>query len=136
MHDQTTRQAPARKRWGTIFAAATLVSLGFTSQYLEGQAAEPKTAEQSFKNIVQLKGTPADQLGPSMQFIASSLGVERTFCHIQGQMELDDKPAKKTARNMMAMTAAINKEIFRGQLQVTCYSCHRGSARPVNMPPV
>jgi len=51
-------------------------------------------------------------------------------------MELDDKPAKKTARNMMAMMAAINKDSFRGQLQVTCYSCHRGSARPVNMPPV
>src|SRR5471030_3269296 len=51
-------------------------------------------------------------------------------------MDLDDKPAKKTARNMMAMTAAINKDSFRGQLQVTCYSCHRGSTRPVNVPPV
>ncbi len=113
-----------------------LVCVGFTSQSLPGQAVESKTAEQSFKNILQLKGTPAEQLGPAMQFIASSLGVECTFCHVQGQMELDDKPAKKTARNMMAMTAAINKENFRGQLQVTCYSCHRGSARPVNMPPV
>jgi hypothetical protein len=30
----------------------------------------------------------------------------------------------------------INKESFRGQRQVTCYSCHRGAARPVNMPPI
>jgi len=30
---------------------------------------------------------------------------------------------KKTAREMMAMQAAINKESFRGQLQVTCFSC-------------
>jgi photosynthetic reaction center cytochrome c subunit len=137
MHDQTTRQAPARRLFGTIFAATVaLVCAGFTSQSLHGQAVESKTAEQSFKNIIQLKGMPADQLGPSMQFIASSLGVECTFCHVQGKMELDDKPAKKTARNMMAMTAAINKDSFRGQLQVTCYSCHRGSTRPVNMPPV
>jgi hypothetical protein len=51
-------------------------------------------------------------------------------------MEADEKPAKKTAREMMAMTAAINKDAFRGQLQVTCFSCHRGAQRPVNTPPV
>jgi hypothetical protein len=51
-------------------------------------------------------------------------------------MESDDKPAKKTARAMIAMTAAINKDAFRGQLQVTCFSCHRGALRPVNTPPV
>ena len=105
-------------------------------QAATGQAAESKTAEQVFKNIVQLKGMPADQLGPAMQFIASSLGVECTFCHVQGKMEADDKGPKKTAREMMAMAAEINKASFHGQLQVTCYSCHRGSARPVNIPPV
>ena len=81
-----------------------------------GQATETKTAQQAFKNIVQLKGTPADQLMPAMQFMASSLGVECTFCHVAGKMEADEKPAKKTAREMMAMTAAINKDSFRGQL--------------------
>jgi len=113
-----------------VIAATAAIGLA------RGQAAESKTAEQVYKNITQLKGTPADQLTPAMQFIASSLGVECTFCHVQGKMELDDKPAKKTARGMMAMTAAINKDSFGGRTQVTCYSCHRGSARPVNMPPV
>jgi hypothetical protein len=51
-------------------------------------------------------------------------------------MEADDKGAKKTAREMIAMTMAINKNSFRGQMQVTCYSCHRGAARPVAVPPV
>jgi hypothetical protein len=37
---------------------------------------------------------------------------------------------------MMAMTAMINKEAFHGRQQVTCESCHRGSARPVSTPPV
>jgi hypothetical protein len=37
---------------------------------------------------------------------------------------------------MMAMTAAINKDSFHGQQQVTCNSCHRGSARPVSVPAV
>jgi len=34
------------------------------------------------------------------------------------------------------MTMAINKNSFHGQTQVTCYSCHRGSERPVAIPAV
>lgn len=100
------------------------------------QTAEPKKAEEAYKNIQQLKGTPADELLPAMQFISASLGVECNFCHVQGKMDADDKGAKKTARAMMAMTAAINKDSFRGRLQVSCYSCHRGSPNPVGVPPV
>jgi photosynthetic reaction center cytochrome c subunit len=95
-----------------------------------------QTAEQTYKNIVQLKGTPADQLGPAKQVIASSLGVDCAYCHVPVKMEADDKPPKKTAREMMAMTAAINQSHFRGQQQVTCYSCHHGVSHPVSIPPV
>ena len=101
-----------------------------------GAAEEPKTAEQVFKNIVELKGTPADQLIPAMQFIASSLGVECNFCHVQGKMDSDDKPEKKTAREMMAMMFAINKSHFGGHREITCYSCHHGAAHPAGTPPV
>lgn len=103
---------------------------------LHAQVPAVKNAEEVYKNIVQLKGTPADQLMPAMQFISSSLGVECTFCHVQGKMEADEKAAKMTAREMMAMTAKINKEAFKGQRQVTCYSCHHGVGHPVAMPPV
>src|SRR6516164_9583771 len=44
---------------------------------------QPKTAEQQFKNIQVLKNIPADQLIPSMQFIAASLGVDCEFCHVE-----------------------------------------------------
>ena len=121
---------------GLLTASFTVGAIGFCARPAHSQAAEAKTAEQVFKNITELKGTPADQLAPAMQFIASSLGVDCNFCHVQGKMDLDEKPAKKTARSMMAMQAEINKANFRGQRQVTCYSCHRGSARPVNTPPV
>ena len=112
-----------------------VVTLGIVSTAW-GQSAESKTAEQIYKNITQLKSTPADQLGPAMQFIAVSLGVECNFCHVQGKMEADDKPAKKIARQMMAMMAAINKDSFSGRQEVTCYSCHHGSAHPAGTPPV
>jgi photosynthetic reaction center cytochrome c subunit len=131
MSEQTPRRIPVHR---LIVAAA--IAAAFTPQPVHGQAAEPKTAEQVYQNITQLKGTPADQLPPSMDFISASLGVECAFCHVQGKPEADDKPQKKTAREMMAMQAMINKESFRGQRQVTCYSCHRGSARPVSVPPI
>src|SRR5262249_48599320 len=70
-------------------------------------AETPKTAEQVFKNIQVLKGTPADQLQPAMQFISSSLGVECEFCHVRDQFEKDDKKAKATARTMIQMQMAI-----------------------------
>src|ERR1017187_2636457 len=119
-----------------IAVALLLGFVGFTAQPVLAQAADAsKTTEEVYKNIVQLKGTPADQLMPAMQFMAASLGVECTFCHVAGKMEADDKQPKKTAREMIAMTAAINKDSFRGQRQVTCFSCHHGAGHPVNKPP-
>src|ERR1017187_9420365 len=137
MPEQTTRLTPVRRLFLTILAAALAAgSVAFTPQPMYGQAGEPKTAEEVYKNITQLKGTPADQVTPAMTFISAALGVDCAFCHVQGKPEADDKPQKKTAREMIAMQAMINKESFLGQRQVTCYSCHRGSARPVNMPPI
>ena len=71
-----------------------------------------------------------------MQFITASLGVECDFCHVQGAFEKDDKKPKQTARKMMEMMFAINKDSFEGHREVTCYSCHRGSTDPVATPVV
>src|SRR5712691_10628726 len=96
--------------------------------------AGPKLAEEEFKNIQALKGFPADQVIPSMQFIAASLGVECEFCHVAHANEKDDKKPKVTARKMITMMMAINKDNFEGHREVTCYSCHRGSTDPVGTP--
>src|SRR5580704_5454708 len=90
--------------------------------------AAPKLAEEEFKNIQALKGVPADLVFPSMQFITASLGVECEYCHVRGEKGLefdkDDKKTKVTARKMMQMMFAINKDSFEGKREVTCYSCH------------
>jgi hypothetical protein len=97
-------------------------------------APAPKLAEEQFKNIQALKGIPADQLMPSMQFIGASLGVECEFCHVEHAFEKDDKKPKVTARKMIGMMMAINRDNFEGHREVTCFSCHRGSTDPVGTP--
>lgn len=93
-----------------------------------------KPAEQVFKNIQALKGTPANQIIPAMQFISNSLGVECQFCHVQGAFDKDDKKPKLTARKMIEMQKAINHENFNDHTAVTCFSCHRAAESPVAVP--
>lgn len=93
-----------------------------------------KLAEEEYKNIQALKGIPAEQVIPSMQFIAASLDVECQYCHVEHAFEKDDKKPKVTARKMINMMMAINKENFEGHREVTCYSCHRGAKDPVGTP--
>ncbi len=114
---------------------ATLLALPLAIQPLSAQH-DVAPAAPAYKNLTVLKDAPADQIGPAMQFMSSSLGVDCAFCHVAGKMEADDKGAKKTAREMITMTAAINKEHFGGRPQITCNSCHRGAARPVAVPAV
>ncbi len=107
------------------------------AQRPEQKTARPggqKLAEEQFKNIQVLKGIPADQLIPGMQFITASLGVDCEYCHDHQAMDSDDKKPKKIARAMMTMMLEIDKNNFDGRLEVTCYSCHRGAAKPVSIP--
>ncbi len=93
-----------------------------------------KTTDQAFKNIQILKGIPADQLIPAMQFMSSSLGVQCDFCHMEGSFDKDDKKPKLVARKMMQMMIIINRENFDSHREVTCYTCHRGAPSPVAIP--
>ncbi|HJQ98481.1 MAG TPA: c-type cytochrome [Candidatus Polarisedimenticolaceae bacterium] len=98
------------------------------------EAPAPKKAEEQFKNIQVLKGVPADDIFPTMQFISASLNVECDFCHVDHQNEKDDKKEKQIARKMIAMTLAIDRENFEGKHEVTCFSCHRGAEHPLATP--
>ena len=128
MNRKTKRQSA-----GAV-AVVMLVAGGWALRVARAQSGGIKTAEQQFKNIQVLKGVPADQIFPTMQFISISLGVECEFCHVEGAFEKDDKKSKQTARNMMRMMFAINKDNFEGHREVTCHSCHRGATAPVGTP--
>src|ERR1700728_3339651 len=119
-----------------VFVTCVIVTGGARAQSAPPAATStgPKKAEEQFKNIQALKGIPADQLIPAMQFISASFGVESQFCHVEGAFEKDDKKPKQAARKMMEMMFAINKDNFDGHREGTCYSCHRGNIDPVGTP--
>ena len=127
-----------RKKLGLpISVCLALVAILTTFVAARAQNPPPssvKTAAQEFKNIQVLKDIPADQLIPAMQFMSASLGVECEFCHVEHAPEKDDKQEKKFARHMMEMQMNINKDNFEGKRWVTCYSCHRGAAKPISVP--
>ncbi|HVG34819.1 MAG TPA: c-type cytochrome [Pyrinomonadaceae bacterium] len=113
---------------------------------LQGGGGEDKPVEQVRKNIQVLKGLPASQLFPLMNFIGASLGVKCDYCHViegknaEGQnnwiWESDAKETKRTARRMMQMVLNVNntnRADFRGE-PVTCYTCHRGQREPARFP--
>ena len=91
--------------------------------------------EQTKKNIKVLQGLPSSQLIPVMAFMSNSLGVTCAHCHAKA-WESDEKPAKETARKMIAMERTINEQQFGGKLTVTCNTCHRGNVKPVATPDV
>jgi outer membrane lipoprotein-sorting protein len=71
----------------------------------------------------------------TMGIFSASLGVSCNYCHVAesgGNWEkyADDNAPKQTARRMVQMMAAINRDNFGGRQVVTCYSCHRGGNRP------
>src|ERR1700691_3745363 len=113
--------------------------LGFAlSDRAEAQApaAAPVKAGTYFKNVTTstLKELTPDDFLSAMGVMADSLGLDCADCHPgAGTDKVDwvfDTPAKKTARKMVEMVAAINKTNFNGVQNVTCYTCHHARDVP------
>ena len=88
-------------------------------------------SEQAFKNVTVLKGIPVDEFMNTMGFISASTNYNCIDCHVETKVEGDwssyaqETPRKATARRMILMVDAINKNNFGGARVVTCYTCHR-----------
>jgi len=88
------------------------------------------------RNVQVLKDVPPDQFQLVMQYVAASLGVQCTYCHVMGDNASDEKDTKKTARKMMQMVSDLNTQFFAGTSKVSCASCHNGHAKPSKISPV
>ena len=70
-----------------------------------------------------------------METFEVSLGVQCTYCHVQGNFARDDNPRKNVARGMMRIVDQFNKTFPDGKQRIGCWTCHRGTAKPDITPP-
>ena len=109
---------------------------------VQGQTvAEPKPvlAEDVFKNVQVLKGITVNRFMETMGLFSAALGMSCEDCHTSSDTgwqayAADTNPRKQTARRMITMMATINRTSFAGRQLITCYTCHRGSDRPIVTP--
>ncbi|MCW2260635.1 MULTISPECIES: c-type cytochrome [Sphingobacterium] len=105
---------------------------------------QEKPKEEKFTNLKVLpKNITPDELKLVMREFNSSLGVKCGFCHTPSKddpkkMEFasDENKHKSIARDMMKMTAKINKKYFHrankeGEIKaISCKTCHNGKENP------
>ncbi len=97
---------------------------------------ESKPAKEVFKNIQLLESLSAERLLRTMNSFSRSLGVDCKHCHVSDQWEKDDPPSKQIARDMLKLVTVINREQLKnikhlkGEVSVTCWTCHRGQSTP------
>jgi hypothetical protein len=135
------------RRTDTLAALAAVVVLASTA---EAQTPAPAPAQgrgapaPAPTNLQILpKDTPREQLIPMMQAISQSLGVQCNYCHVfesrggRNDMASDEKPTKKTARQMMLLAREINEKLpaavgkpADATARVGCATCHRGVPIP------
>jgi photosynthetic reaction center cytochrome c subunit len=117
---------------------ATATGMGRRALAQRGPAAaptKPKMVEDVFKNVQALKSVGVDDFLLTMGIMSAAVGSDCVGCHPSaGTDHVDwalDTPRKRTARRMVQMVAAINRDHFNGRQVVTCWTCHRGRDRPV-----
>jgi cytochrome c553 len=107
------------------------------------QQKDANKEEQRAENLKVLpKSMNHDSLIKLMREYSFSLGVRCGFCHASSASDKnkldfasDENKHKLIARDMMRMTAKINRKYFeedldRGKARVTCYTCHHGHEEP------
>ena len=85
-------------------------------------------------NLKVLKVTAGAEVGQIMRTFTAGLGVQCSYCHVQGNFASDENPKKATARQMIIMMQKINTGFGDGKMHVSCYTCHRGEAEPKTAP--
>lgn len=135
-------------RFGTVTAA---VLSGVVVVSAVAVRAQQNPIPETYTNLQVLpKDISRAQLVPVMRNFAQHLGVRCEHCHVGEGNDLskfdfasDARPAKATARKMLAMVRTINGTLLEGvgtapapgTNRVTCFTCHRGARTPLTSPP-
>ena len=87
--------------WSSLGAGVMAVCVLVTAAGQQPPAgSQSKTAEQVYKNIQVLQGTPTYLFLPEMRLFEAALGVDCNYCHLEEDRSKDDLEAKQTARSI------------------------------------
>jgi Photosynthetic reaction centre cytochrome C subunit len=139
--DQRRRAATHSSRacWLVTLSCVLIAGVGTAAR----QGPFPPT---SLRNLQVLsKDSSPQEVIAAMRGMSQGLGVRCQYCHVgrEGQpldqfnFVSDDVDKKGVARSMLQLVRTINATLAPGAPSgpVTCYTCHRGAARPVHTPP-
>jgi Photosynthetic reaction centre cytochrome C subunit len=120
-----------------LLISLLLVSVSLWAQQAGGRGAAPLPAPKNLKLL-----TPNADILFIMRSFNEALGVQCTYCHVEGDFAADTNPKKEMARKMIAMGRLIDTSfpsstgVFpEGYHEVDCITCHRGSAKPETKAP-
>jgi len=123
--------------FGLTGCLALLVSVSLLAQQPGGRGAAPPPAPKNLKLL-----DPKSDMRFIMQNFNEALGVQCTYCHVEGDFAADTNPKKEMARKMIGMVRLIDTSfpssagVFpEGYHEVECITCHRGSAKPETKAP-
>ncbi len=116
-----------------------IATVAIMSSFMSKQEPQPK-----YTNLKVLpKNISKEELDNVMDGFKAALGVKCNFCHAPRKDDAkkldfasDEKQHKLIAREMMKMTAKINKKYFHrkdkeGKMtNISCMSCHNGKEEP------
>src|SRR6266849_8905587 len=120
-----------------LFIFSLLVSVSLLAQQPGGRGGVPPPAPKNLKLLA-----PTADIPFTMRNFNEALGVQCTYCHVEGDFAADTNPKKETARKMIAMVRLIDTSfpssagVFpAGYHEVDCITCHRGSVKPETKAP-
>ena len=121
-----------------IFLLWLVASVSLVAQQPAGRGAGPAPTYKNLKLLAATSDVPF-----AMAMFNEALGVQCTYCHVQGDMAADDNPKKEMARTMIRMARIIDTSFPSsnggafpdGYHEVDCLTCHRGSVKPETVAP-
>ena len=120
-----------------IFLVWLLVSISLAAQQPAGRDAGPAPTYKNLKLLAANSDVPF-----IMRSFNEALGVQCTYCHLDGDFAAEGNAKKEMARKMISMVRVIDTSFPSGNgvfpdgyHEVDCLTCHRGSVKPETVAP-
>jgi hypothetical protein len=84
------------------------------------------SGNEPLKNVTIFKGKTRKEIVTIMKTFTQGLGVKCSHCHVKDYAS-DEKPEKKSAREMIKMLDEMNEKYPMLEKKGTCFMCHRGN---------